>query len=171
MTASVLATLSIGSNENPQRNVPISLQRLQTRFGDLHQSPWYESDAVGFEGDHFINLVVAFQTRLPPERINATLKQIENELGRDRSKARFSSRPIDLDLLTWGDHIDPAQDLPRAEILTQAFVLKPLADLLPRQNHPETGETFITLWQRMASKHHSLREIPPPSDNRQGSPE
>lgn len=156
-----LATVSIGSNEQAESNVPLSLRLLQQKLGTLDQSPWYQSDAVGFTGDCFINLVVAFETELLPEEINQELKRIENQLGRDRRKPRFSSRPIDLDLLTYADLIDTTLGLPRAEILTQAFVLKPLSDLLPATRHPETGESYQQLWLKMQAVAPELRPITP----------
>ncbi len=47
--------------------------------------------------------------------------------------------------------------IPRAEILENAFVLRPLQDIAPDGVHPETGETFAALWQQMAPRAPELR--------------
>jgi len=64
-----------------------------------------------------------------------------------RGEEKFSPRTIDLDLLTWGELVDEAADIPRSEILRYAFVLKPLADVAPDEQHPETGESYAGIWR------------------------
>ena len=56
--------LGLGSNVDPQRNLCFGLDELSRRFGELVISPTYQSEAVGFEGDDFLNLVDTFQSRL-----------------------------------------------------------------------------------------------------------
>ena len=89
-------------------------------------------------------------------------RRIEDDLGRDRSLPKFASRPIDLDILLYDSLIMnlPGIRIPREEILEQAFVLKPLQDIAPDRLHPETGETFATLWQQMADGAPSLETYP-----------
>jgi 2-amino-4-hydroxy-6-hydroxymethyldihydropteridine diphosphokinase len=115
-------------------------------------SPVYDSAAVGFDGFDFLNLVVGLDTELGVEAVNAVFRDIENQLGRDRSLPKFASRSIDLDILTYDDLVLNTSGIrvPRPEILENAFVLKPLQDLAPDTPHPENGETYAVLWQRMA---------------------
>ena len=54
--------LSLGSNIEPQRHLRNAMLALRANFGELLQSPVYESIAVGFSGDNFLNLVVAIDT-------------------------------------------------------------------------------------------------------------
>ena len=54
--------VSIGSNEQPQRHIKQAIELLRQQFGQLDMSPVYESEAVGFDGDNFLNLVVGFNT-------------------------------------------------------------------------------------------------------------
>ena len=145
-----LLTLSIGSNVDSHTNVRVAVKKLQTHFPDLQCSTVFESEAVGFEGDNFLNLVASAQTDEPLESINTFLKELEDQLGRDRSQAKFSARPIDIDILTYGDEVGENHgiQLPRDEILKYAFVLQPLADLLPDESHPQSGEKYATLWQQ-----------------------
>ena len=84
----------------------------------------YESEAVGFSGDPFYNLVAAADTNLSVADCVALFKQIEDVYGRDRSNGRFSGRTLDLDLLTYGDLIcENPIILPRPEITENAFSL------------------------------------------------
>ena len=52
--------ISIGSNIDKELHIPASLTALESYFGSLTCSSIYESDAVGFEGDSFYNLIVGF---------------------------------------------------------------------------------------------------------------
>ncbi len=96
------------------------------------------------------------------DELVASFHAIEDRLGRDRSLPKFASRPIDLDLLLYGDAIvdRPGLRVPRPEILEYAFVLRPLADLAPDLVHPESGETMAALWQRMAPAAPRLTRYP-----------
>lgn len=143
------AYVSIGSNIDREANIRGAVAGLRARFGALRLSPVYESVAVGFAGDHFYNLVAGFDTDLPPREVAAILRRIEGEHGRRRDGPRFSARTLDIDLLTWDDLVlnEAGLVLPRPEILTNAFVLRPLADIAPHRRHPGTGRTYAELWQ------------------------
>lgn len=139
--------VSIGSNEDRERNIRLALSELQRRFGPLRRSSLFESSAVGFDGDPFYNLVAGFDTGLAPRAVIDCLKGIEDQSGRDRSRPKFSARSLDIDLLLHGDRVDSRLDLPRHEILRHAHVLKPLAELAPCRRHPVDGRTFRELWE------------------------
>ncbi len=143
-------TVSLGSNIDAERNIRAAVRALRARYGALTVSPVYQTEAVGFDGDDFLNLVVSFETDEPVQEVAAGLKDIEDTLGRDRSQPRFSARRIDLDLLTYGDAISEEPQLPRDEILKNAFVLKPLADIHGDMKHPLTGLSLAEHWRRMA---------------------
>lgn len=142
--------LSVGSNQQPRKYVVMALQALNTYFSPVKLSRVYESVAVGFEGDNFINLVAGFDTELSLTELDKKLDQIEQDCGRKRGGERFTSRTMDLDLLVYGDHVchDENWDIPRGEIIRYAFVLKPLAELAPGFIHPELGLSFSQLWQK-----------------------
>ena len=130
--------LSLGSNIDARRHLAAALDALAERFGALGLSPVYESPAVGFEGDNFLNLVVGIDTGLAVGELARELRAIEDANQRQRGAAKFCSRTLDIDILTHGDSlgvIDGVQ-LPRDEILRYAFVLRPLADLAPDVLHP-----------------------------------
>jgi 2-amino-4-hydroxy-6-hydroxymethyldihydropteridine diphosphokinase len=140
--------VSIGSNIDRQRNIQEAIAALEQAYGALQRSRTYESQAVGFKGDPFYNLVVGFDTEQTPQQLADALNRIEDAHGRDRSGGKFSSRTLDLDLLLYDDRVlnESGLHLPRKEILEYAFVLKPLAEIAGDRQHPVTGFSFAVLW-------------------------
>lgn len=153
--------LSLGSNINREHNIRACLRELMALFGELDVSPFYESEAVGFDGDPFINLVVAIQTDQPVGELAAILRGIENRYGRDRSSPKFSSRTLDIDILTYDDRVGIVDgiELPRAEILKHAFVLLPASRLRPDSLCPGEGKTYANLWQQFKKESQKLWEV------------
>jgi len=153
--------VSLGSNIEPMVHIPKALQVLSEQFQGIALSPIYESESVGFNGNNFINLVASFETELSIKELSEKLHALEDASGRDRSQARFSDRNLDIDILTYDEKIgliDGVQ-LPRAEILTNAFVLLPLSDLVPTSRHPENGLTYARLWQQFDSEAQKLWRV------------
>ena len=150
--------VGVGSNVEPERRVREALRRLRARFGDLRISPVYRNPAVGFQGDDFLNLAVAFESQESPADVHAALDEIERQCGRVRGGPRFAPRTLDLDLLLYGDLIadSPPVRLPRREILQYAYVLKPLADLAPERRHPLSGRSFAEHWREFSGQKQGL---------------
>lgn len=144
-----LCFISIGSNINPEHNIPSALETLQCKFGSLTYSSVYESAAVGFAGDAFLNLVISFYSEHDPVHISLQLKNIEAEHDRVRTEKKFSSRTLDLDLLLYDQEIitTEALTIPHKDILDYAFVLEPLAEIAPERHHPVKDVCFDKLWQ------------------------
>lgn len=144
-------TASIGSNIDRAHHVRTCLDALDTAFGALAISRVFESEPVGFEdGRNFYNLVVAFETDWPVGDLQAWCKRLEDANGRRKDSPKFSPRTLDIDLLTVGDLTGrhDGVELPRDEILHHAFVLLPMAELLPNARHPVVGERYAALWSR-----------------------
>jgi 2-amino-4-hydroxy-6-hydroxymethyldihydropteridine diphosphokinase len=141
--------VGIGSNIDRERHIRGALEDLRRAFGELVVSPVYESPAMGFEGEPFYNLVAGFLSDRPPLELTARLRAIEEAHGRRRDGPKFSSRTLDIDLLTLGDQVLRLGrlELPRDEILKYAFVLRPLADVAPDERHPQLGRSYRELWQ------------------------
>ncbi|MEZ5585779.1 MAG: 2-amino-4-hydroxy-6-hydroxymethyldihydropteridine diphosphokinase [Sedimenticolaceae bacterium] len=144
--------VSVGSNIDRERHIRAALRELQQAFGELTVSPVYETAAVGFDGDAFLNLVVGFFSDLPPAQLHRMMREIEDRHGRRRDGEKFSARTLDLDVLTYGDTVgdDGGKALPRDEILRYAFVLAPLTDVAASERHPVSGDSYGDLWRRFA---------------------
>jgi 2-amino-4-hydroxy-6-hydroxymethyldihydropteridine diphosphokinase len=153
--------VSIGSNVDKERNIPSAVAALRDRFGALACSGVYETEAVGFEGGNFYNLVVSFDTGQSLEELAHTLRRIEDDHGRVRGGARFSSRTLDLDILLYGTVVrhDERFDVPRDEIPRYAFVLLPLVEIAAAVVHPETGERLADMAARLDLDAQNLRKV------------
>ncbi|AXY42393.1 2-amino-4-hydroxy-6-hydroxymethyldihydropteridine diphosphokinase [Halomonas sp. JS92-SW72] len=144
-----LVTVSIGSNIERDRHVRACLDALAESFGELRISRVFESEPVGFEdGRNFYNLVAAFESDWSVGELQAWCKRLEFANGRRKESPKFSPRTLDIDLLTVGGLTGEHDGvlLPRDEIRHHAFVLQPLAELLPEARHPESGETYAAMW-------------------------
>ncbi len=153
--------ISLGSNINREENTRAGIAALKQAFGALTLSSVYESEAVGFDGDAFYNMVIACVVDTPVFETNQILRDIEDANGRDRSSPKFSSRTLDLDLLLYDDLIldEKGLKLPRAEILKNAFVLWPLAEIAPEFKHPQAGVSYAELWTGFDKTRESLKPI------------
>ncbi|MGZ4969613.1 MAG: 2-amino-4-hydroxy-6-hydroxymethyldihydropteridine diphosphokinase [Methylobacter sp.] len=142
--------ISIGSNIDKDKHILASLLALEQAFGKLTVSSIYESEPVGFTGDTFYNLVVAFDSDLDVKAVAKQLRQIELDNGRKRDSQKFSARTLDLDLILYGDLIfnDGRLQIPRDEIEHYAFVLEPLAEIAPDLKHPVSQLSYAELWDK-----------------------
>jgi 2-amino-4-hydroxy-6-hydroxymethyldihydropteridine diphosphokinase len=153
--------LGLGSNIERERYIVAGLDALARLFGEIEHSSVYDSAAIGFEGSAFLNLVVALETPLGVAALAAQLRQIEVEHGRPVNATRFSSRQLDIDILTYDDLVGAVDGvvLPRGEILENAFVLQPLAELAPQRLHPAVGKSYAQLWSGYDTAAQQLRRI------------
>ncbi len=115
----------------------------------FEQADWFEvqrvsslwrSPAWGFDGPDFLNAVAEIQTSFEPRALLDALLEFETQCGRLRG-ATMGSRPIDLDLLVWGDRVidEPGLCLPHPGTPSRLFVLEPLAELAPQLTLPGLG--------------------------------
>lgn len=158
----VTCFIGIGSNlGNRQTFCLAALRRLEklpmTRLVAI--SSLYETDPVG-EGysSPFINGVVELSTELSPRAVLTAALSIEADLGRDRSKAE-PARPMDLDLLLFGDLILDAPDLtiPHPRLHERRFVLEPLAEIVPDFVHPLLKKKISDLLMWLSDPHQIRR--------------
>ena len=153
--------LGLGSNINPLENLRIGIRELRARYGELRMSAIYESAAVGFEGADFMNMVVGLESGASPSELQKHAELIHGLTGRDRASGRLTSRPLDIDLLLYGDLIvdEPRLKLPRCDVLNFNFVLRPLAEMDPGMIHPVTGKTMQEHWRLFSATSHPLRPV------------
>jgi 2-amino-4-hydroxy-6-hydroxymethyldihydropteridine diphosphokinase len=146
--------LGLGSNQNADAHIRAAIDELKTKFSNVVLSPAYISTAVGFDGDDFINLVARVETDLSPLALRDYLRDLEDRFGRRRDVPKFSDRSLDIDILLYDDLVlhSPVLEIPRAEILKFAHVLKPLADLEPDLIHPSLQQSMITIWDASGLK-------------------
>ena len=139
--------LSIGSNIEPALHFQQCAKTLKKKFNNPVWSPVYRSAAVGMDANDFLNAVVSATTDQSIESTIELLKNIELKHGRVRNANKFTSRTLDVDLLLYDDIVLNAANitLHRTEITTAAYVLKPLADLVPNKVHPVFNKTYKTL--------------------------
>ena len=144
--------IGIGSNIERERNVRAALDRLAQLYAPLIVSPVYESEAVGFTGGAFFNLVAGFDTQLSLQELRLQLRGIERDNGNAGNLPKFSARSLDLDLLTYGDFcgVSCGAKLPRADIAEYAYALWPLADIAANELHPQLRISYGALKQQFA---------------------
>ncbi|MGS2719738.1 2-amino-4-hydroxy-6-hydroxymethyldihydropteridine diphosphokinase [Paraglaciecola aestuariivivens] len=152
--------ISVGSNVDKEKHTKAGLDGMHKVFGSLDMSSVYESESVGFDGNNFYNLVVKAQTSMSIEEVCRVLKQIEQDNKRQRGEQKFAPRTLDLDLLLYDQLVTEVPvELPRAEVLYNAFVLKPLAELAAQELHPIMCKTYADLWQEYDKSQQNLWPI------------
>lgn len=140
--------LGVGSNIEREQHIRSGLADLRSRFDVRAVSSVYESAAVGFNGAPFFNLVVEISADLSVAELQKNVRQIEEANGCQRIAGRYGSRTLDIDILLYDDVVGCVDgvSLPRDEILSNAFVLWPLAEIAPGYIHPLAGKTCAVLW-------------------------
>ena len=153
--------LGLGSNINAEDNLRLGIAELRSRYSSVDLSRVYQSAALGFEGDDFLNMVVGLTTDAGLHEIHEQIEEIHALSGRQRGAARFTSRPLDIDLLMYDDIVsaEPGLRLPRQDILEHSFVLRPFAELAPDLVHPETGRSLAAHWQDFDATRHPVTPV------------
>jgi len=120
--------LSLGSNINAEANIIFAIEQINKILANTKYSSIHKTKAEGFEGDDFLNLVVAGDSELSFDKLNEKLKDIENESGRKRNVPKFSARTLDIDIIL---QIDQDEILFESnEIEKYSFVSEPLKEVL-----------------------------------------
>ncbi|MBM3262140.1 MAG: 2-amino-4-hydroxy-6-hydroxymethyldihydropteridine diphosphokinase [candidate division Zixibacteria bacterium] len=136
-----LAAIGIGGNIGDRlRNLTQAVTLLATyeTLRIVRRSSWYETVPLGYTAQpRFLNGALAVETLLSPHDLLATLLTVERRSGRVRTLPN-GPRTVDLDLLFYGDRIVTTPDLtlPHPGCAERAFVLVPLAEILPEFVHP-----------------------------------
>jgi 2-amino-4-hydroxy-6-hydroxymethyldihydropteridine diphosphokinase len=121
--------LSLGSNINPELNLNLAIASLSKILAETQCSSIYKTQAEGFDGDDFLNLIFCGTSSLSFESLNKKLKDIENSSGRDRNSPKFSSRTLDIDIVL--QLSDDEEILFESDEITKYhFVSKPLEEIL-----------------------------------------
>jgi len=144
--ATNLAYLSLGSNIEPERHLPVAVAHL-ARYGSVRAaSSVWESPPFGLSDQpRFLNAAVLLETNLSAQALREeAIASIERMLGRTRSENKNAPRTIDIDIMLFNHDILQVNErrIPDPEVLERPFVAIPLAEIAPEYVHPETGQTL-----------------------------
>jgi 2-amino-4-hydroxy-6-hydroxymethyldihydropteridine diphosphokinase len=143
-TAEHRACLGLGSNVDPVSNLRRAIRRLRREVAVEAVSTAWESPAVGGDGPDYINAALLIRTSQSKEWLMATLKEIENELGRVRHHRPHARLTIDIDLLIFD------RELLENDLWIHAYRAVPVAELLPDLCCPSTCESLSHTASRLA---------------------
>lgn len=137
--------LGVGSNLGDRyASLMEAAELLGGAVSILAVSPVYETAPWGdVDQPAFLNLCIAGTTRLQPLELLAAVKRVEADMGRAPTR-RWGPRVIDVDILLYDRLIihEPELSIPHVSMPTRAFVLVPLADLIPDFVHPQLGKSI-----------------------------
>lgn len=145
--------LGLGSNLGDRKDVLLkSIKEIELAFkSSAIVSSFYESEPWGFESENpFLNCCVSLYCDLSPKEVLKHTQAIEMKLGRvKKSKnGNYESRPIDIDILYYGNHIvaDEKLSIPHPLLYHRAFVLKPLSEISPDFQDPLKKQSIREIW-------------------------
>ncbi len=141
--------IGVGSNIDPAQNLVRAFDLLRERLNVLAVSTFYRSrPLLRPDQPDFINGVFLAESLLDPRSLKfEVLRKIESRLGRVRTGDSHAPRPIDLDILLYGESVLSEEDLilPDPDIRRRAFIAVPLLEIAPRLILPDTHEALQNL--------------------------
>jgi len=158
-----LVYIGLGSNVGEgERQIRQALRAIGAVKGVAVRrvSSLYLSEPVGGPPQPwYSNAVAEIETSLTPEELLDVLHRIEADMGRVRAE-RNAARPIDLDILLFGERVIASQSLtiPHPRLAERRFVLDPLAEIARGMRHPLRGETIGFLWSILEDRHAVIRK-------------
>jgi 2-amino-4-hydroxy-6-hydroxymethyldihydropteridine diphosphokinase len=140
--------LNIGSNIEPMLNMPKAIDYLK-EYGEIKAvSAVWESKSIGYDGPNFLNACVLFLTESPLENLKAqVIHPIEAKLGRVRGTDKNMPRTMDIDVVLFDE-----KPVMKMEYWDSAFVIVPLAELLPDFIHPIRNEKLFSYSQKLQNQ-------------------
>ena len=149
--------ISLGSNKGDRlKHLQDAVDLIFKRIGKVNIiSKVYNTPALGFEGDDFLNTCVFIETQMTSQALMQELLNIEEVLGRTRTNSKtYEARIIDLDILFFDDEIIDTKLLqtPHPELHKRKFVLQPLYDIASKLKHPKLNKTIAELLEECDDK-------------------
>ena len=134
------AYLILGSNINPEINIPRALGFLEKSFQVNKVSDTWRTRAVGSNANDFLNTALEIETGLDMINLKERcLCHIEEIMGRIREKDKNAPRTIDIDIVVFNDLIlEP-------EIFQREHLALPLSEVLPEIIDPQTNKALIEI--------------------------
>ncbi|KPP99150.1 MAG: 2-amino-4-hydroxy-6-hydroxymethyldihydropteridine diphosphokinase FolK [Bacteroidetes bacterium HLUCCA01] len=120
--------------------------------GEPKFSSIWETAPVGPSSNTFLNAVAALESPLEPSALLRSVKEYEEQAGRNLSAARWSDRIIDLDIIGYHGrvYLDADLEIPHPRYRERLFVLCPLREVAPGWTDPENGDHIDTLIRNAA---------------------
>jgi 2-amino-4-hydroxy-6-hydroxymethyldihydropteridine diphosphokinase len=148
--------IGIGSNlGDREKNCSRSVDLLEKNGIVIRQeSSLYETIPWGLRDQPlFLNMVIKVETELKPQELLELLKNVEIEVGREKS-SRWGPRIIDLDILLYDDIAlnEETLTVPHPYLHKRDFVLIPLCEIAPDVRHPVLQLTMRELLQMLRNK-------------------
>lgn len=144
--------IALGSNRRGRHGAPTDEVRaaLAAIGGTVMTSPLITTAPLGPARRRFVNAAALVESDDTPPEMLARLKAIEAAFGRRRGQ-RWTDRVIDLDIILWsgGAWASDGLTVPHPEFRRRAFVLRPLAAIVPGWRDPVTGLTIRQLAARL----------------------
>jgi len=141
--------IAVGSNINPESNIPRALDLLNEQCPISAVSTFYRTRAIARdEQPDFVNGACLCTAALPPRALKFdVLRAIEARIGRVRTTDSHAPRTIDLDIGLMGDLVveDSDMSIPDPDIETRAFLAVPFAEIAPDATVPTTGRRMAEL--------------------------
>ena len=142
--------IALGSNKGDKfKNLQLAINAIFEEIGAIVSiSKVYQTEAMGFYGDDFLNTCIAVNTNLSAKKVLKILQEIEVKLGRKPKKSiGYESREIDLDIIFYEDEIIDDKNLiiPHPEAHKRKFVLEPLQVIAANIQHPVLETTVEQL--------------------------
>lgn len=142
--------IGLGSNVGDRLSyLQLAVDTIHYEVGSiLKSSSCYETPAMGFEGDPFLNACVEVLTCLSAELVLSKLLQIEERHGRKRvDDGQYHARTIDLDILFFDGEIieNELLSVPHPRLEQRLFVLHPMVEIAPDFVHPKLKKTTSKL--------------------------
>jgi 2-amino-4-hydroxy-6-hydroxymethyldihydropteridine diphosphokinase len=140
------AYLSLGSNIDPERNLPEAVRRLNEYGRVTATSSVWQTAPVGMTDQaDFLNAAVLLETPLSAQALREqAIARIERDLKRVRTENKNGPRTIDIDIVLFNRETlwVGRRRIPDPDLLERPFVAIPLAECAPQYIHPETGQTL-----------------------------
>lgn len=140
----------------PRKNIPEALTRLAESMAITGVSTFYCTPALNRpEQPDYLNGVVAVTCSMTPRDLKfEILRPIEASLGRMRNADRYAARPIDLDILIYGDLVvnEPDLCIPDPDLRERAFLAAGLLELAPDLVLPDSGKALSDVIDRIETQ-------------------
>ncbi len=155
-----LVVIALGSNLGDSRQIlrdAMDRMRQFSEFPVLTSSLWMSSPVDCPPGSpKFVNAIVAFQPRATEtaESLLQKLQSLEKEFGRRPKQLMNEPRPLDLDLIVFGNQVlqSPGLNLPHPRAHQRKFVLCPLNEVAPDLVLPGQGKRVAELLANLRSE-------------------